>query len=87
MNQTFTKKKNNQEEILYEIIVTYHDEKTKKNYMIYTDGLENEEGTLNLYASLFEEQKGEIIPIEITEQEDKQIADEIRNQLVIEEIE
>lgn len=87
MNKTFTIKKNEKEEVMYEVIVMYKDENTKKQYMIYTDGLENEEGTLNLFSSLFEERNGEIIPIEIKDEIDKEIIDEIMAQLVIEEVE
>ena len=87
MNSTFTKKKNDREEILYEIILTYQDEKTKKNYMIYTDGLENENGSLNLFGSLYQIEQENILPIEISSLEDQKIIDEILSQLVVEEIE
>lgn len=87
MNKNFTIKKNDNEEVMYEIIVMYKDENTNKQYMIYTDGLENEEGSLNLFSSLFEEKNGEIIPIEIKDEADKEIIEEIMAQLVIEEIE
>ena len=64
------------EEIECEILFTYEDEKTGKNYIAYTDDSLDEEGNTSVYASIFEPDTDPIIlhPIE-TEEEWKKIED------------
>lgn len=58
------------EEIKCEILFTYEDEKTKKNYMAYTDNTLDEEGNTKVYASIFnpEEENPVLLPIETDEE-------------------
>lgn len=67
---TFTIVNDNGEEIKCEILFTYEDEKTKKNYMAYTDNTLDEEGNTKVYASIFnpEEENPVLLPIETEEE-------------------
>ena len=58
----------------YEILFTYEDEKTKKNYIAYTDNTLDEEGNIKVYASLYnpDDENSILEPIE-TEKEWKLI--------------
>lgn len=57
-------------EVKCEILFTYEDEKTKKNYIAYTDNTLDEEGNTKVYASIFnpEEDNPTLIPIETDEE-------------------
>lgn len=57
-------------EVKCEILFTYEDEKTKKNYIAYTDNTTDEEGNIKVYASIFnpEEENPVLIPIETDEE-------------------
>ena len=76
----FTIVNDNGEEIKCEILFTYEDEKTKKNYMAYTDNTLDEEGNTKVYASIFnpEEENPVLLPIE-TEEEWKLIEGILNN--------
>lgn len=67
---TFTIVNDNGEEIKCEILFTYEDEKTKKNYMAYTDNTLDEEGNTKVYASIYnpEEENPVLLPIETDEE-------------------
>ena len=69
-DNTFTIVNDNGEEIKCEILFTYEDEKTKKNYMAYTDNTLEEEGKTKVYASIFnpEEENPVLLPIETDEE-------------------
>lgn len=66
----FTIVNDNGEEIKCEILFTYEDEKTKKNYMAYTDNTLDEEGNTKVYASIFnpDEENPVLLPIETEEE-------------------
>ena len=67
---TFTIIGDNGEEIKCEILFTYEDEKSKKNYIAYTDNRLDEEGNTKVYASIFnpEEESPVLLPIESDEE-------------------
>ncbi len=67
---TFTIIGDNGEEIKCEILFTYEDEKSKKNYIAYTDNTLDEEGNTKVYASIFnpEEENPVLLPIESDEE-------------------
>ena len=54
------------EEITCEVLFTYADEKSKKNYIAYTDNTLDDEGNIKVYASIFnpEEENPVLLPIE-----------------------
>lgn len=43
----------NGNEMAYEILCAYKLEKTGKNYVVYTDNKKDEDGDLNIYASIY----------------------------------
>ena len=57
-------------EIKCEILFTYEDEKTKKNYMAYTDNTQDDDGNTKVYASIYnpEEENPVLLPIETDEE-------------------
>lgn len=57
-------------EVKYEILFTYEDEKTKKNYMAYTDNTQDDDGNTKVYASIYnpEEENPVLLPIETDEE-------------------
>lgn len=69
-DNTFTIVSDDGKEIKCEILFTYEDEKTKKNYMAYTDNTIDEEGNTKVYASIFnpEEENPVLLPIETDEE-------------------
>ena len=58
------------EEIKCEVLFTYEDEKSKKNYIAYTDNTLDDEGNIKVYASIFnpEEENPVLLPIESDEE-------------------
>ena len=67
---TFTIINDEGKEVKCEILFTYEDEKTKKNYIAYTDNTTDEEGNTKVYASIFnpEEENPVLQPIESDEE-------------------
>ena len=67
---TFTIIGDDGKEIKCEILFTYEDEKSKKNYIAYTDNSIDEEGNTKVYASIFnpEEENPVLLPIETDEE-------------------
>ena len=57
-------------EVKYENLFTYEDEKTKKNYMAYTDNTQDDDGNTKVYASIYnpEEENPVLLPIETDEE-------------------
>ena len=68
-DNTFTIVNDNGEEVKCEILFTYEDEKTKKNYIAYTDNTTDDEGNTKVYASIFnpKEENPVLLPIETDE--------------------
>ena len=58
------------EEVECEILFTFDSDETKKNYIVYTDNTEDEEGSTRVYASIYDPtgEDPSLIPIE-TEKE------------------
>lgn len=65
-----------------DILFTYEDTTTSKNYIVYTDKTEDDEGNTNVFASIFDpEQEDPILyPIETNEEWTKieRILDELQ---------
>ena len=57
-------------EVECEVLFTYEDEKTKKNYIAYTDNTLDEEGNTKVYASIYNpnEENPVLLPIESDEE-------------------
>ena len=69
-DNTFTIINDNGEEVECEILFTYNDERTGKDYITYTDNTIDEEGNTKVYASIFnpEEENPTLLPIESDEE-------------------
>ncbi len=69
-DNTFTIVNDEGKEVKCEILFTYEDEKTKKNYIAYTDNTTDEEGNTKVYASIFNpnEENPVLLPIETEEE-------------------
>ena len=57
-------------EIEFEILFTFESDETKKNYMVYTDNTQDENGNVRVYTSVFvpDAEPLELLPVE-TERE------------------
>ena len=51
--ETFKSIDSNGKEITNRIILTFYNNKTKKDYIVYTDDTLSENGSLNIYAAIF----------------------------------
>ena len=69
-DNTFTVIKNNKEKVQCEILFTYHDERTDKDYIVYTDKTIDNKGNTKVYASIFnpQEENPTLFPIETDEE-------------------
>lgn len=71
---TFTMIDENGNEVVYDVLFTFESEETNKNYIVYTDNSKDEEGNIEVYASVYypNEENGKLEAIE-TEKEWKTI--------------
>ena len=69
-DNTFTIVNDDGQEIKCEVLFTYEEKKTKKNYIAYTDNTLDDEGNTKVYASIFnpEEENPVLLPIETDEE-------------------
>lgn len=69
-NNTFTVINDEGQEILCDILFTFDSEETKKSYIVYTDNSKDEEGNVQVFASIYDPKQDNprLEPIE-TEQE------------------
>ena len=54
-------------EITCDVLFTFDSDETKKSYIVYTDNTKDEEGNIQVYASIFNPDNGditELLPIE-----------------------
>lgn len=56
----------------YEILFAFKSKETDKHYVIFTDGIKNDEGVLNVTAAIYKMGSDSVIE-EITDELDKQI--------------
>lgn len=69
-------------QVEYQAIARYEDDKTNKNFIIYTDNTYDEFNKLKVYYSLYKVDGGKTELEEVTTNEDKQIALDIIKCLV-----
>lgn len=65
--------------ILCDVIATYHDDETHKDFIIYTDKTFNNKKELNIFYGLYTKKNKNIQVSEITDENDRKIALEIIN--------
>lgn len=63
--------------ITYEVMLTYHDDETNKDYVVYTDKSYNELGKLNLFYSLYKLEDGKIKLLETIDIQDQKVGLEL----------
>ena len=44
----------NGNEIIYDVLFTFESDETKKNYIVYTDNSKDENGNIQVYASIYD---------------------------------
>lgn len=71
---TFTLLDENGQEVVYDVLFTFESDQTNKNYIVYTDNSKDEEGNIEVYASIYypDDENGRLEAIE-TESEWKLI--------------
>ena len=73
MEHTSFKVINNGKETICEVIATYHDDDTYKDFIVYTDRTLTSDNKLKLYYSLYESVNNGIKLINVESPEDKKI--------------
>lgn len=69
------------EEIMCDVLFTFDSEETKKSYIVYTDNSKDEEGNIQVYASIYDP-KGENQKLEpITTDQEWKVIETILNTL------
>lgn len=68
--------------VVCNVIATYHDDDTNKDYMVYTDNAFDENGKLNVYYSLYEKRDNSIRLISTTDAQDKKIGLELLKSII-----
>ena len=51
---TFSMLDENGNEIIYDVLFTFESEETNKNYIVYTDNTKDENGNVEVYASIYD---------------------------------
>ena len=77
--ETIDKKGN---KIICEVIATYHDDDSNKDFIVYTDKTFDENKQLKVYYSLYEKVDNNIKLIDITDSKDKKIGLELVKELI-----
>ncbi len=67
---------------LCDVMATYHDDNTNKDFIVYTDNTLDENHKLKVYYSLYTQIDNNIKLIDITDNEDKKIGLELIKELV-----
>lgn len=75
MSFTFTNDEG--EEVNCDVLFTYEDEETGKNYIAYTDNTTDEDGSLTVYASRYESDGNQTQLFEIETEEEWDMIDSI----------
>ena len=67
---------------IYEVIATVHDDDTNKDFVLFTSSkIDNNKG-LTISCALYHEENGKIIPERITEKNDKEVAQELIEEVI-----
>ena len=51
---TFTMVDDKGQETVYDVLFTFDSDETKKSYIVYTDNTKDEEGNIQVYASIYD---------------------------------
>ncbi len=81
-NMQFETKSKNGKRIVCEVIATYHDDDTNKDFIIYTDKTLDENKKIRVYYSLYETVDNNIKLIDITDFEDRKIGLQLIKEII-----
>ena len=68
--------------IICEVIATYHDDETNKDYIVYTDKTLDENKKLKLYYSLYKQIDNNIKLIDVKDPEDKKVGLQLIKEII-----
>ncbi len=66
----------------YEVLATIYDEETDKDYCVFTDLNQDKNKGLKLSCVEYYEEKGELIPVRITDSREKEVAAELIKEVI-----
>ena len=78
---TFTVIDDNGKEVECEVLFTFESDETKKNYIVYTDNSQDDEGNTKVYASIYEPNEENLTLTAIEDEKEWKIIDTILNEL------
>lgn len=81
-NYQFEIKNKNNQSVICDIIATYHDDDTNKDFIVYTDKTLTNDNKIKLYYSLYKVENNNIKLIDIKSSEDKKIGLQLIQELI-----
>ena len=78
---TFTVVGDDGKETECEVLFTFESDETKKNYIVYTDNTQDDEGNTKVYASIYEPDDENLKLTAIEDEKEWKIIDTILNEL------
>ena len=68
-------------EVICYILLTFDNPSTNKKYIVYTDGTKNDDGTMEVLASIYNIVDGEVVLEEINTEEEWNMVDDMLRQV------
>lgn len=68
-------------EVICYILLTFDNPSTNKKYIVYTDGTKNDDGTMEVLASIYNIVDGEVVLEEINTEEEWNMVDDMIRQV------
>lgn len=68
-------------EVICYILLTFDNPSTNKKYIVYTDGTKNDDGTMEVLASIYNIVDGEVVLEEINTEEEWDMVDDMIRQV------
>ena len=68
--------------VTYEVVATVHDDETNQDFVVFTDKDTEVGKDIKLSCALYYEEKGKIIPVKITDEENEKIAKEVMEEVM-----
>lgn len=80
-NNTFSMLDENGKEVIYNVLFTFENDETKKNYIVYTDNEKDKDGNTQVYASIYNPEDPESKLEAITTDKEWKVIETILNTL------
>ena len=71
----------NGKEVIYDVLFTFESDETKKNYIVYTDNSKDEQGNIQVFASIYDPTKEDQKLEPITTEKEWKVIETILNTL------